>query len=526
MADSPQLHAEGVVRLSILSSGRQQSDLSVLSVQVHHALNDVPWARLVLADGDMANGSVPLSDGELFEPGADIAVKAGYGDVEETIFTGIVVRHSFGISGGDGRLSVLCRARACKMTEPRRTVLHGRGTDAEVLQTLIGNAGLTARVAKTDIDREVLVQRDCSDWDYMLARAGAMGLMVNVEGDTVSVQPPPTDAAAVLTLTWGVDLIDFDADAEASRPCAVTQASLRGRMSFQGSALARPGAVVELAGLGKRFSGPVLLSSVEHEISDGEWITRAGFGLDLRSPDQPPGLPASSSSGLLPGAGGLQTGVVLQLDGDPQGQHRILVRTAACQGATEGLWARVLQLQASAGFGSFFLPEVGDEVLLGHLDQDPAQPVVLGSLYGSSRTPPYPLTAGNAIKAVVTRSRHRIEFNDADKVITITTPARNQLVFSDQEQAIEVKDQSGNVVRLSPAGIALDSPRDITLAAQGVITLEAVGAIAVRSKGDVNVEGLNVACQAQVGISAKGAAAAELSSSGQTTVKGAMVMIN
>jgi phage protein D/phage baseplate assembly protein gpV len=518
MAESPQLRAEGVLRLGIRCEGREQAELSIISVNVHQALNDMPWARLVLADGDMATGSLPLSDGELFEPGAEIAVSAGYGDAEEeTIFTGIVVRHGFSISGGDGRLTVLCRASACKMTEPRRTVLHRGQADGEIIHELIDRAGLSANVARTDTDREVLVQHDCSDWDFMLARAGAMGLLVNVEGDTVSVQPPPMDAAGALTLTWGVDLIDFDADIEANAEAALARP--RGRMSFQGSALARAGAVVDLAGLGKRFSGPVLLNSVEHEIRDGDWITRAGFGLDPQWRAQPAGVRTAAD-------GGLQTGVVLKLDGDPQGQHRILVRTAGCQAATEGLWARVLHLQASAGFGSFFLPEVGDEVLLGDLDEDPSRPVVLGSLYSSRRTPPYPLTAGNAIKAIVTRGRHRIEFNDADQLVTITTPARNQLVFSDQDQAIEIKDQSGNLIRLTEAGIALQSPRDITLAARGSITLDAAGAVNVRSQADVSVEGLNVACQARLALSAQGAAAAELSSSGQTTVKGAMVLIN
>ena len=96
MAESPQLRAEGVLRLGIRCEGREQAELSIISVNVHHALNDMPWARLVLADGDMATGSLPLSDGELFEPGAEIAVSAGYGDAEEeTIFTGIVVRHGW-----------------------------------------------------------------------------------------------------------------------------------------------------------------------------------------------------------------------------------------------------------------------------------------------------------------------------------------------------------------------------------------------------------------------------------------------
>ena len=48
----------------------------------------------------------------------------------------------------------------------------------------------------------------------------------------------------------------------------------------------------------------------------------------------------------------------------------------------------------------------------------------------------------------------------------------------------------------------------------------------ITSKADVKIDGLNVNCEAKVGLVAKGAASAELSASGQTTVKGAMVMIN
>jgi uncharacterized protein involved in type VI secretion and phage assembly len=515
----------------------------VESVSVHHAFNRIPWARLVLVDGDAPNGSVPLSDGELFKPGVEITLKAGYGDAEQTLFTGIVVRHRFRITGDNaGRLIVECQASACRMTLSRQTAQYLDQTDARIIQTLIGNAGLAGSVAATSITHPALVQYDCSDWDFMLARAAAMGLLVNVEGDQVSVQPPPVDAAATLTVTWGEDLIDFDADIDARTPWTAVQASswepgrqsllqgtparVRGHMSFQGSALARPGALVELAGVGSRFSGTVLLTTVEHEFADGNWISKAEFGLDPAWATQHPDGPAAPRHGLVSGIGGLQVGVVRQLEGDPAGEHRILVHLPACQAATEGLWSRLLHLHASSSFGSFFLPEVGDEVLVGHLDQDPAHPVVLGSLCSSARKPPYALSADNAINAVVTRSRHTIEFNDADKIITVTTPAHNQLVFSDQDKTVVVKDQSGNSITLSESGITLDSPKDITLAARGVITLDAAAAIHLRSAADVTVDGLNVACQARGGMTAKGAVTAELSAAGQTTVRGALVMIN
>jgi Rhs element Vgr protein len=596
MADSPNLNTDGPVRFSICCAGAAQENLPVVSAKVRHAFNGIPWARIVLVDGDMPDNNARMSDCDLFEPGAEITLKAGYGDIEETIFMGIVVRHGIRIAGdNESRLIVECCAKACRMAAARRTAHHVGQTDGEIIRALIGNTSVGASVAETLVRHEVLVQYDCSDWDFMLARADAMGLLVNVEGATVSVQPPPTNGSAAFTLTRGTDLIDFDAEIDARTQWTAVQAAswnpnsqsllrgksaagatltcqgnlngtelaavaspdilglqtcapqpkemldawaqavqvkaalarVRGRMSFQGNPLARPGALVELAGVGKRFSGTVLLSAVEHEIGAGNWISRAEFGMEPRWKVQRSDVLAAPNGGLLPGVGGLQIGVVLALDGDPAGEHRILVSLPAAQAADKGIWARLLHLHASSGFGSYFVPEVGDEVLLGHLNQDPCHPVVLGSLYSSSRTPPHALTAKNDIKAIVTRSGNRIEFDDADDRITVTTAAKNQLVLSDREKGVVVKDQSGNSIQLSAAGIALDSIQDITLVAhQGGITLDAVGAIAIRSRADVKLEGLNVACHAQVGVSAKGNATAELSASGQTTVRGAMVMIN
>ena len=75
-------------------------------------------------------------------------------------------------------------------------------------------------------------------------------------------------------------------------------------------------------------------------------------------------------------------------------------------------------------------------------------------------------------------------------------------------------------------GIALDSPKDIKINAKGKISIAAMGSIETRSKADVTVEGLKIDNNAKTSFCAKGSASAELSASGQTTVKGAMVMIN
>jgi Rhs element Vgr protein len=303
-------------------------------------------------------------------------------------------------------------------------------------------------------------------------------------------------------------------------------ARLRGRVRFQGHALAEVGGLIELVGVGSRFSGPVLVTGVRHDISDGNWLTDVEFGL---APDwftERTDVVAPPAAGLLPAVHGLQVGVVTKLDADPAGEHRVQVKVPVLQAEQEGVWARLMQFHASNGFGAFFLPEVGDEVVLGYFAGDPSHPVVLGSLYSSSRTPPYTLEAKNDTKAWVTRCLARIEINDADKVITITTPGKNQMVLSDKDKSITLLDQNQNKVALTTSGIELNSPKDIVLKATGSIKLDATGPVKIQSQADVQQSGMNVQCEAQIGFTAKGNASAELSASGQTVVKGGLVMIN
>ena len=89
-----------------------------------------------------------------------------------------------------------------------------------------------------------------------------------------------------------------------------------------------------------------------------------------------------------------------------------------------------------------------------------------------------------------------------------------------------VTDRNWNEIRMDKIGIPLWSAKDLTLKAKGGITMDATMKISGTAKQDVSLEGLNVKVQAKVGATVKGNATAELSASGQTTVKGAMVMIN
>lgn len=595
MAASPALDASGVLKLTITSDGTPIKDtIGIISVEISKAVNRVPTARINIVDGDMPDDEFPVSDADLFAPGKVIIISAGYGAQTKQIFKGVVVRHGIKISGSnEARLQVECKHKAVALTIGRKNANYVNMKDSDIISQLVSPCGVSADVTATSTTHKELVQYYSSDWDFIVARAEANGFLVVPDDSSIVVKAPQTKADAVLKVTYGIDLMSFQADVDArtqlksvvgaawdpatqavvqqsaSQSSLYTQgnldaaalakvagpssfrlqttvpletddikawatarqmksalAKIRGKLKFQGSALATPGSMIELVGVGKRFSGSIFVGAVSHEISNGNWITEVEFGMAPEWFTEERGGDDAPASGLLPGVAGLQIGVVKKLDADPEGQYKIQVAISVLQAETEGVWARLASFYGSSGVGAFFIPEIGDEVVIGYFNNDPSHPVVLGSLYSSQRKMPYELTAENYTKALWTKGLLKVIFDDEKKVITIITPANNSIVLSDDAKSICLTDQNQNKIEMNPSGILLDSPKDIVINAKGKITVTAVANIESTAQADIKNQALNINNTANVGFVAKGSATAELSASGQTTVKGAMVMIN
>ena len=104
MPVSPSIDAEGVVRVTVRSDGVALAEtIQVISVLVSRRVNAIPSAQLVVLDGDMPGQTFPVSEKDLFKPGAAISISAGYGETETSIFEGIVVRHGIKITGDPKR---------------------------------------------------------------------------------------------------------------------------------------------------------------------------------------------------------------------------------------------------------------------------------------------------------------------------------------------------------------------------------------------------------------------------------------
>jgi hypothetical protein len=119
-----------------------------------------------------------------------------------------------------------------------------------------------------------------------------------------------------------------------------------------------------------------------------------------------------------------------------------------------------------------------------------------------------------------------LEMDEDRKSVTLKTPGGNEISICDESKAVHLTDQNGNKISMDASGIRIDSCKDVIINAKSNINLAAVSNIEMRSKADTRIHGMNVIGTADVGMTLKGNATAEISAAGQTVVKGAMVMIN
>ncbi|MBY5956709.1 type VI secretion system tip protein VgrG [Membranicola marinus] len=293
---------------------------------------------------------------------------------------------------------------------------------------------------------------------------------------------------------------------------------IQGRAKFIGFGELKPGQLIELQGMGARFTGKAFVSAVRQDIYNGSWYTQAQFGLKPTCyAREYMDINDLGAGGLLPLIKGLQIGKVVQLENDPEGENRILVRLPIIDNAAPGIWARVATLDAGENRGSFFLPELEDEVIVGFLNDDPRDAVILGMLNSSAKPAPITAEDTNNEKGFVTRCGMRLHFNDDTKTITIDTPAGNSIKLDEADSSITVEDQNGNVTKLDSSGIEMESATDIKIKATGKIDIEAGAALSITAA--------QMSISAQSSMEVKGATT-KLTADGITEVKGSIVNIN
>lgn len=293
---------------------------------------------------------------------------------------------------------------------------------------------------------------------------------------------------------------------------------VRGRVKFLGVSTVKVGQMIDLQGVGDRFNGKAFVVGVHHEVENGTWFTHCQFGL---SPERyavdTQNIEDAPSSGLVSGVNGLQIGVVVQLENDPEGEDRILVRLPTLDANSQGIWMRIASLDAGKERGAFFRPEIGDEVIVGFVNDDPRDGVVLGMLHSSKNPAPTVVKDTNHEKGFTTRSKMHIVFDDEKKRISIDTPAKNSIVIDESDKRIVIKDQNNNEFTMTTSGIELKSPKEIKVDAGTDLILK--GGASVK----ISAPKIEIKADAEVKIEG---AMAKMAASGIAEISGSLVKIN
>jgi Rhs element Vgr protein len=442
----------------------------------------------VISDGDVSDGDFPVSSGDLFVPGNEAEIKAGYHNREDTIFSGIITGHTIkSIENGNPLLQIDLRDKAVKMTGGRKNRYFESVTDSEIIEELTGAYGLSTTAEETSVTHKEMVQYYVSDWDFMVSRAEVNNRLVFVDDGEIMVKKPDMGDDPVLNLAFGSNVISFEAGMDArdqqesvlsrswnytgqemseeegefsgeDRSGNITArdlasildtdpylqqhggrlgedelqawadswvlraqlAKIRGRVRIIGFSDIKPGHMIELERFGSRFNGRHFVSSVNHQYSGSSaWYTDIVFGLNPEwHVNRFDDITSKQASGLLPAIHGLQPGVVTAIHDDPDGEFRIRVRLPVIDPQSEGVWARMASPDAGENRGMVFRPEPGDEVIVGCINDDPRDPVILGMLHSSGKPSPVEPVEENNIKGFVTRGELKLLFNDDEKSIS------------------------------------------------------------------------------------------------------------
>jgi uncharacterized protein involved in type VI secretion and phage assembly len=238
------------------------------------------------------------------------------------------------------------------------------------------------------------------------------------------------------------------------------------------------GMTVRLEGVGEGLSGEYRLTEVEHRYGGGSpYMTRFVAGgkeastlVDLLTSRTGGPFAAAGAAPTPPLASMLLIGEVTNTHDDEQ-LARVRVRFPTLSMDDESWWARLAVPGGGSARGMQWLPEVGDEVLVGFEFGDLNRPVVLGGLWSRSAPPPERAVdrqGRTTTRVLASRTNSRLELID-DPTGRIRLGLGKEdiaLTLTADESAVD----AGKTFRISADRIVLDG-KQIEITSDGDVTV-------------------------------------------------------
>lgn len=254
----------------------------------------------------------------------------------------------------------------------------------------------------------------------------------------------------------------------------------------EGNPKIRPGTVVELEGMGDRFSGKYYVTETRHfyhqRIYKTEFSVRGLRAGNLFSTLSP-------TVRLQPGQTFL-VGIVTD-NKDPKSWGRVKVKFPTLTEEHTSHWARIVGVGAGNKRGFDCLPEINDEVLVGFEHGDIHRPYIIGGVWNGKDAPPESVNdsieGGKVrLRTIKTRTGHTLQFVEEDKGssktgVRLETTGGHKIYLNDSEACIEIETKGGHKISLDDRGksISVNSTGNLSLKAEGNIEIKANGTITI-----------------------------------------------
>ena len=160
-------------------------------------------------------------------------------------------------------------------------------------------------------------------------------------------------------------------------------------------------------------------------------------------------------------------------DPDQQGRVKVTLPWAPDTGSAQyEVWARLATMMAGNNRGSWFVPDVNDEVLVAFEGGDGRRPYVVGMLWNGSDAPPESMDGSGQNNKKVIRSRNGVKLTlddqDGQESFIVETPGGQKITLKDGPGSIEIVDSNGNSAKLESAGITITASAKVTINASQV----------------------------------------------------------
>ena len=191
---------------------------------------------------------------------------------------------------------------------------------------------------------------------------------------------------------------------------------------------------------------------------------------------------------------GVYEAIVTEVN-DPSKEGRVQVRFPWFDEQMTTEWSRLQQFYAGNDYGAFFIPEVGDEVLVAFIQGDMHFPVILGGLYNGQDKPPSARASDKDQKMIRTKGKHEILMDDTqgDEKVQIKTKAGNQITLNDvsgsekitivdskQKNRFEIDTVANSITVESSGGKLVIKAKEIEITADSTVKIEAGGQMTIK----------------------------------------------